>query len=111
MNEQDSLSTLLKTWRHKPNEEPGFSQNVWAQIRAEQGRPAETSFLAQLLAFPSRGSRWAMPAAASILLLFSLATGSGVAYAYSSLTRNDRMAAEYARSIDPLQMIVPPGNS
>ena len=52
-----------------------------------------------------------MPLAASFVLLLSLATGSGVALAYDSMTRDDRMAAEYARSIDPLQMAMQPQTS
>jgi len=34
-----------------------------------------------------------------------------VAFAYESMTRDDRMATEYARSIDPLQMANQPSHS
>ena len=103
MNDEDSLSSLLKTWRHQPREASDFKRGVWSRLQA---KPATTdsSLFGQLFAFPAATTRWAMPLAASLVLLLSLATGSGVAFAYESMTRDDRMATEYARSIDPLQM-------
>ena len=106
MNDEDSLSSLLKTWRHQPREAPEFNRGVWSRLQASP-TAAESSWFGQLLAFPAISTRWAMPMAASLLLLLSLATGSGVALAYDSMTRDDRMATEYARSIDPLQMSAP----
>jgi hypothetical protein len=107
MNDQDSLSNLLKTWRHQARETPGFNRDVWARVRAENDAAAQGSWLRPLLFFPAATARWAMPLAASVLLLLSLAVGSGAAFAYETLTRDERMAAQYARSIDPLQMSSP----
>ena len=104
MNDDDSLSSLLKTWRHQPREAPDFNRGVWSRLQAKPASSAMPSLFGQLRAFPSATSRCAMPLAASFVLLLSLATGSGVAFAYESMTHDDRMAAEYARSIDPLQM-------
>ncbi len=112
MNDDDSLSSLLKTWRHQPLEAPDFNRSVWSRLQAEPANTATAPRLFdQLLAFPGATARWTMPLAASFVLLLSLATGSGVALAYDSMTRDDRMAAEYARSIDPLQMAMQPQTS
>jgi hypothetical protein len=78
---------------------------VWARIQ-EQSAAEHVGVIRRLLHFPLTS---AMPMAASVLLLLSLAAGSGAAFAYNSITRDDRMATEYARSIDPLQMTA--GNS
>jgi hypothetical protein len=104
MNDHDSLSALLRTWRHTPREEPAFNRGVWARLDAPASSTASAASLAPLLSFPGLAARWAMPLAASVLVLLSLAVGSGAALAFDSLTRAERMAAEYARSIDPLQM-------
>jgi len=106
MNDEDSLSPLLKTWRHQPREAPGFNRSVWTRLQAESAS-RKTSGLGHLLHFPLARARWAMPVAASLALLLSLAAGSGAALAYESFTLKDRMAGEYARSIDPLQMSAP----
>jgi len=105
MNDEDSLSPLLKTWRHQPREVPDFNRSVWTRVQAES-TSEESGPLGRLLHFSLTGARWATPIAASLILLLSLAAGSGAALAYESLTHNDRMATEYARSIDPLQMSV-----
>jgi hypothetical protein len=106
MNDHDPLSGLLKTWRHHSHEAPDFNRGVWSRLEAKP-EATEAGWLRQLLAFPAATARWAMPMAACVLLLLSLATGSGAALAYDSITRDDRMAAKYARSIDPLQMSNP----
>jgi len=103
MNDDDSLSPLLKTWRHQPREASDFNRGVWARLRTAPATK-DSSVFGWLIDFPLIGARRAMPIAASLALLLSLAAGSGVAFAYESLTRNDRMAVAYARSIDPLQM-------
>jgi len=106
MNDDDSLSPLLKTWRHQPPEARDFNRTVWSRLQANTTSKEPGAF-GRLLHFPIVGVRWAMPVAASFALLLSLAAGSGAALAYESLTHDDRMAAEYARSIDPLQMSAP----
>src|SRR5882757_1540904 len=106
MNDRDSLSALLKTWKHTPRDAPDFNRGVWTRLQAEPATDGP-HLLGRLLHFPIASVRWAMPLAASVVLLLSLAAGSGAALAYDSLTRNERMAAEYARSIDPLQMVAP----
>ena len=106
MNDQDPLSALLKTWRHQPRETPEFNRGVWTRLQAKPVTE-ESSLLGRLFHFPLASARWAMPIAASVLVLLSLAAGSGAAFAYESATRDERMAAEYARSIDPLQMSAP----
>jgi len=103
MNDDDSLSPLLKTWQHQSHETLDFNRGVWARLRAKPVAK-ESGVLGWLIDFPQVGARRAMPIAASLALLLSLAAGSGMAFAYESLTRNDRMAVAYARSIDPLQM-------
>jgi hypothetical protein len=106
MNDDDSLSTLLKTWQHPPREASDFNRGVWTRLQAEPASKEAGAF-GRLLVFPLIGARRAMPIAASLAFLLSLATGSGVAFAYESLTHDDRMASEYARTIDPLQMTAP----
>lgn len=104
MNDQDPLSPLLRTWRHTPREEPYFNQGVWQRLDAPTTAPTPKRPASRLLRFSLFNTRWAMPLAASLVLALSLAAGSGAALAYNSVTRNDRLAADYARSIDPLQM-------
>ncbi len=104
MNDQDPLSPLLKTWRHQPREAPEFNREVWARIAASEKNTAKSGLLARIFAFPVTSSRQALPIAASLTILLSLAAGSTAALAYNSLTHDDRMATAYVRSIDPLQM-------
>jgi hypothetical protein len=110
MNDHDPLSDLLKTWSHQAREAPDFNRDVWARVRRKKESAAPATLLGRLLTFPVATARWAMPLAASVLLLLSLAVGSGAAFAYESITRDERMAAQYARSIDPLQMSTPHTN-
>ncbi len=104
MNDQDPLSPLLKTWRYEPPAALNFNRGVWSRLETAKTETTKRLQFSQLLAFPATTTRWAIPLAASFVLLLSLATGSGVALAYDSMTRDNRMATEYARSIDPLQM-------
>ena len=106
MNDQDPLALLLKKWRHQPREVPDFNRSVWARLQAKPATE-DSSLLGRLLPFPLASTRWAMSVAASLLVLLSLAAGSGAAFAYESINRDERMAAEYARNIDPLQMTNP----
>ena len=106
MNDQDPISLLLKKWRHQPREAPDFNRSVWARLQAKPAEE-ESNQPGRLLPFPFASARWAMPFAASLFVLLSLAAGSGAAFAYESINRDERMAAEYARNIDPLQMTNP----
>lgn len=92
---RDPLSATLQTWRHEPAAAPDFNKDVWARIHsAESVRPAATVFH-----FPS-----ALPLAACLAILFSLAAGTGGAFALNRTLTTDRMAAAYVRTIDPVQM-------
>jgi len=106
MNDQDSLSLLLEKWRHQPREAPDFNRSVWARLQAKPATE-DSSLLGRLLPFPRASARWAVPFAASLTVLLSLAAGSGAAFAYESINRDERMATVYARAIDPLQMTSP----
>lgn len=100
MNDHDSrdpLASTLRTWRHEPAPAPDFDGAVWARIRsAETAAPART---ASIFHFPS-----ALPLAASVAVLLSIAAGTGTAFALNRTLSTNRMAAAYVRSIDPLQM-------
>jgi len=103
MNDQDPLALLLKKWRLQPGEVPDFNRSVWARLQAKPATE-DSSLPGRLLPFPLASTRWAMSVAASLLVLLSLAAGSGAAFAYESINRDERMASAYARTIDPLQM-------
>lgn len=106
-DDRDLLSPLLKTWRHTPPEAPDFNRGVWGRVQTTQDSSLLRNVFSVLAFFPTERARVLMPIAASVALVLSLAAGSGAAFAYDSLTRDDRMAAAYARSIDPLQMMEP----
>ncbi len=95
MNSPDPLNSLLASWRHEPAPAADFNAGVWSRIRAgEAARP-----LAPIVRFP-----WALPLAASVAVLLSIAEGTGWALALNEAQSADRMASAYVRSIDPLQM-------
>jgi len=94
MNDHDPLSPLLRGWEHKPAPAPDFRDQVWARIRAP-----ETVTPANVLRFPS-----ALPLAASLAILASIAAGTGTAFALNRTLATERMAVAYVRSIDPVQM-------
>ncbi len=97
MNDNDPLSPLLRGWEHKPSPAPDFRDQVWGRIRsAETAAPAR---IASILRFPS-----ALPLAASIAVLLSIAAGTGTAFALNRTLSTDRMAVAYVRTIDPVQM-------
>ncbi|MEZ0218400.1 MAG: hypothetical protein ACAH89_14780 [Rariglobus sp.] len=97
MNDHDPLPPLLGGWGHKTAPAPDFRDQVWASIRsAETAAPART---ASIFHFPS-----ALPLAASVAVLLSIAAGSGTAFALNRTRSTDRMAVAYVRSIDPVQM-------
>jgi hypothetical protein len=91
MNRPDSLSVLLKSWKHDPPDEPQFNQQVWSRVQRSSSVPVHPT------------SRYLLPLAASVALLLSGVAGTTVAIALQSSARNDKMATAYAKSIDPLQ--------
>jgi hypothetical protein len=94
------LSRLLQRWQPRsPDPLPGFEKNVWARI-SHQASSAPTGVLFR---FPNT-----LRAAACWVATLSAFGGSAVAYAYDSLTRDERMAAAHARAIDPLQIVSAP---
>lgn len=110
MNQRDPLPPLLQTWRHQPPDAPDFNAGVWARVRAAQRTESATATASagrSVLHFPVRFSHMALPLAASFAVLLALVAGSGAALAYNSITREDRMATAYAKSIDPLQRAMP----
>ncbi|ATC64988.1 hypothetical protein CMV30_14005 [Nibricoccus aquaticus] len=102
MNDDSALSRLLKTWQPRtPEPAPDFGENVWARI---QRSPASTSASRVVLfRFPST-----LRAAACWAAGLAAFGGSAAAYAYDSLTRDERMAAAHAAAIDPIQITAAP---
>lgn len=95
MRTRDPLSDCLQQWRAPLPDTTGFNASVWRRIH-------ETNTDESILVLPVlRPLPFAM--AASITLLLAAVAGSSVAYAYGELTRDNRMAAAYTRSIDPIQ--------
>lgn len=105
MNDPDSrdpLASTLHAWRHEPAPTPDFHDQVWTRIRSEVGTTSPAVALAKegnILRFPS-----ALPLAASLALLLSIAAGTGTAFALNHTRSTDRMAAAYVRTIDPVQL-------
>ncbi len=98
---RDPLSSTLHTWRHEPAPAPDFNDQVWARIHSAD-HPGATSTARRPFAFLS--FRQALPLAASVAVLLSVAAGSGTAFALNHTRTTQRMAAAYVRSIDPVQM-------
>ncbi|MCU0793890.1 MAG: hypothetical protein MUE42_13790 [Opitutaceae bacterium] len=98
----DPLSALLH--RADPaataaaGDEAAFIAGVHARLRSS---PAGSS---PVLLFPSWLARRALPLAAALAVLASLATGGGLAYAREQRIRTEAYASAYARSIDPWLM-------
>ena len=92
---RDPLSSTLHTWHHEPAPAPDFNDQVWARIHsADASRKKEP-----LLHF-----HLALPLAASIAVILSIAAGTGGAFILNHTRTTDRMATAYVRSIDPVQM-------
>ena len=106
MMERDSdLSRTLKNWRHAPPPAPRFNAEVWARIEAAREAPwAAIAIIARWLGIPAQHFRWALPLGASLALAFAALFGAGAGALHTSLTENDRIAAAYVQTIDPLQM-------
>jgi len=109
MSESDQdLSRTVKTWRHEPPAAPRFNAEVWARIEAARNAPwTVAAFVGGRLGIPARHFRWALPLGATLMLALAAITGAGIGSLQTSRTVNDRMAAAYVRSIDPLQMSMP----
>src|SRR2546430_17153830 len=106
----DPFRDILQSWQYRPVQDPHFNKAVWARL-AEKPTEAARSRLGWgvlLPFFSESSSRRTLSLAASVLLVVSVALGSGVALAYDSFTRDQRMATAYAHSIDPLQMSIRP---
>ena len=101
MKPSDPLSDLLRTWTYEPPADSDFNRSVWARIEQKTSAPRPARGLAAIFAFPLA---WNPALAAGFAILLSAAIGSGAAMAYDHSAREKKMAAVYARSIDPLQM-------
>jgi hypothetical protein len=100
-----SLANVLRDWRHTPPSAPRFNAAVWARIEAARDAPwTAAAFLASRLGIPAQHFRWALPLAATLTLMFAVGLGAGAGVVHTNLTENDRMAAAYVHTIDPLQM-------
>jgi hypothetical protein len=94
------LSRLLQRWQPRsPEPLSDFEKNVGARI----DRQTSSASMGVLFRFPST-----LRAAACWAAALSAFGGSAAAYAYESLTRDERMAAAHARAIDPLQIVAAP---
>ncbi|CAM3122745.1 hypothetical protein [Rariglobus hedericola] len=91
---RDPLPSTLQTWKHEPAPDAGFNDRVWARIRS-----CETTAPSIVLRFPG-----ALPLAASLAVLLAAAAGTTTAFALNRSQSTERMAAAYARSIDPILM-------
>ena len=103
------LSGTLKCWRHEPPPAPQFNAEVWARIAAKRNpRGNVAAFLRDFLGISVQPVRWMVPLAASVVLVLAAIAGAGVGSLRTSRVRNERMAAAYVRTIDPLQMPMAP---
>ena len=96
----DDLSRVLRTWKVESQDDPQLAHKVWQRIASERASAFRTwvDSLARLLA---------QPVAASAAVLLFAAVGAGVAEMTQAPAREARvtqLAAEYARSIDPILM-------
>lgn len=100
IKQPDDLSRVLRTWEVDPQDDPQLAHKVWRRLAADRP-PAWRVWmdsLARLLA---------QPVAASAAVLLFAAAGAGLAemtQASARETRVAQLAAEYARSIDPILM-------
>lgn len=103
---RDPLSNTLQTWTHEPAHDADFNDHVWARILAEQ-QTASAAATASAIARDSTrrfGFLGSLPLAASIAVIFAVAAGTTTAFALNNARTSERMAATYARSIDPVLM-------
>lgn len=106
MTERDpELAQVLRSWRHTPPPAPRFNAGVWARIEAARESPwAAAAIIARGLGIPAQHFRWALPLGAILTLALAALVGVGAGTLHSAHRDNDRMAAAYVRTIDPLQM-------
>jgi hypothetical protein len=106
-NQDPNLSKVLRSWEVEVPASPRFNAAVWAKIDATRDAPRSVAaFLGSRLGIPVRSFRWALPLTVSLTLAIAAAAGASVGALQTSHSRNDRMAAAYVRTIDPLQMTV-----
>ena len=102
MNDHDSLSPLLGSWKHTPAPAPDFADRVWSRIHsAAPVATAETTAPASIIRFPFAIP---LPLAASVAVTLSILAGTVAALGVSRAQTTDRLAAAYVRTIDPIQM-------
>jgi hypothetical protein len=97
------LRDLLRSWDVESRSDPELARRVWAQIDAEQPR-AVAGWLESLSRLLAR------PAAALAAIALFAALGAVAGELKNSQQREaqvSRLAAEYARSIDPILMTHP----
>lgn len=105
MDRDPNLSRVLKSWQHEPPPAPRFNAEVWTRIEAAREAPwAAAAFIATKLGIPAQHFRWALPLGATLALTCAAFLGASAAALHTSLTENDRIAAAYMQTIDPLQM-------
>lgn len=92
MNEPDRLDSLLQEWQPSPSAQPDFAQEVHARLEA-----ASTSSVGRFFRFPV-----ALPLAASLAVVAGTVAGISV----NNHHDEQRMADAYARSIDPVRMVI-----
>jgi hypothetical protein len=73
----------------------GFNRGVWSRIHA----PEDSHRFVQFFRFSQ-----ALPLAACVTVLLSLAVGSGSALVLNHAQSAERMASAYVLSIDPVQL-------
>jgi len=105
MDRDPNLSNVLRSWRHTVAGAPRFNAEVWTRIEAARDAPwTVAEFLARRSGLPAQEFRWAVPVVATLALVFAMAAGAGAGVLHTRLTENDRMAAAYVQTIDPLQL-------
>ncbi len=89
----DPLSDRLQAWTCRPDFDPAFAAGVNARLAASPAGDAAPLFFTP-----------AFRLAAAVCVLVAVGAGVGGGLALNQARANDRFAADYARSIDPLQM-------
>jgi hypothetical protein len=106
-NQDPNLSKVLRSWEVDVPASPRFNAEVWAKIEATREAPLSVAaFLGKRLGIPVRFFRWALPLTACLTLVVAAAAGVSIGALRTNHSLNDRMAAAYVRTIDPLQMTV-----
>jgi hypothetical protein len=99
-DDHSDLSRLLQSWQPPTPAAAGdFENQVWARIQSASSTTQSTG----LFGLPAT-----LRAAACWAAALAAFGGSAAAYAYDSLTRDERMAAAHVRTLDPLQITAAP---